>query len=282
MIWPQILAAFAALQSEPLPQQQPITLEEARSLAPAELATRLLGQTGTLYSEVSIQPWPRSLGDVVEIAFATPPRPAGSPGLCRSDIAWIHFRPAAPVDGENPPRAWVIASLQTLTDFKMVGPAGDPNAVPEAAQLDALCAQAGPIIPNVWDPSVPRRFFGSLNRPSEVAFAVRVLRQAARERADGTLADVSCHESYRIAGSCADSLATLAMLSPDLLSEVAIERCETSAGQCVDARYLPPPGWPRGLRVLEVRLQTDARLPDPDAADIRILSVDINNFTDFP
>ncbi len=279
MIWSQVLAAVTALQAEPPPQPPPITLEEARSLTP-QLATRLLGPTGRLYREVSIQPWPRALGDVVEIAFATPPRPAGSPGLCRSDIAWLHFRPAGPGETGNPVRGWVIESLQTATDFKMVGPAGDANAVPDAAQLDALCAQAGPIIANVWDPTVPPRFFGSLNRLSEVAFAVRVLRQAARERAAGTLADVGCDEDHRLA--CADGLATLALLSPDLLTEVAIERCETGAGQCVEARYLPPPGWPRGLRRLSVRLRTDARLPDPDAADIRILSVDIQNYTGIP
>lgn len=129
---PMLLPALASAQTSP----DALTFDEARSLSPDALARRVLGASGALVKEASVEGARGQFANprwLAHITFTSAPRAAGFPGVCAVDTYGVDFSPASPsaslMADAGPAK---VAALRTGTVYRIV----DAGPVPTSGWSD--------------------------------------------------------------------------------------------------------------------------------------------------
>jgi hypothetical protein len=264
-----------------------LTLQEALNLPSAELAARVLGATGELYSEVR-RPY---LGGLpgrsdFDLDFATAPRSAGFPGLCEADVVTAYFRPSG-----NAPLPNGAMELNSLHASKLYRAVSDTAPVPgigndaHGRRLEGLCASAPPVL-IAYDPTRPPQphFFrlgGPFNSAAAASFASRVLQRLFETAASGTADGIACANDLTKPDrqDCPAALAEITHLAIDRVDGFQLSLCYDDPSRlCVEAGFSRP-GDGNQVRQLSIIIKTDARTGDPPPAAFRILGARVAHST---
>ena len=228
--WFAPLLLLASAQASP----DPLTLTEARALAPDALAHRVLGASGVLVREASVQGWSEHLGDGDDIAgatFATAPR-AGQPGLCAADLYQVVFAPRSSSDK----RAGQVIDLSRETVYRMVdaGPVPTGFSAGYAERSEAACAKATPVLATSGTPTY---FYSHYDERPDVNGASALFVTRLLKRLDSPTPVPRCASWIPQAISVADCRRLLASFAAGPLFMVDVKPCAApSRNWCAELR----------------------------------------------
>ena len=237
-----------------------LTMAEARSLPPAELSRRVLGQLGRLYPEA--RALPDGQGRLFDVELASAPRSGGIDGVCIADRLMVHFVPAREGDtSADPPSR--VSELAYVHAFKMVGEAerfatGSPARNEEVM---ARCRQAGTVLDN----GGPHYFLGGPHY-GDVSMMARALTLLKRQAQAGPVANLTCEENPNAPRErfCADPRAVIAGLDRDRIETAHIAPCGTDTRRlCAEILFSRPDPRPDVTREVLLTLQIDGTLGNP-------------------
>lgn len=176
----------------------PLTLEQALSLPPDQLADIALRQMGARMTRVTRPtasgntPRPNSLTSLV---FATAPHATATVGLCAANRAEVEFEtPVAPPFSANGPTTPARARLLRAAEvYKVVGEIEPYVEVSEdrAAEESRRCAGAGSVIPARTD-DFSQPYFFAFEGDVDPVMALLVLQQAIADAQAETYRTISC------------------------------------------------------------------------------------------
>lgn len=148
-IWAAMALLSSALTAGPVAAQSqpPLTYSWVETASDVEIGKRVLGPLASLYPEVGppvTGHWSR--GTLEILAFASRPQAAGTPGLCRAEVAWVWFEPAPdaawtpPADDGRETLPVVVSRVRTETRFRAL-PDNRPRPWTDAyaEELEADC-----------------------------------------------------------------------------------------------------------------------------------------------
>ena len=232
MIW--TLAPLLVLTSAGQRNDTAITLEEARASPLAALAGRFLREAPGPLKEVAVYDrtgLPELRDALTEISFAGTPRSSGFAGICVVDTISVPFKPIDPFDRRKTPPSPTTAvrpdrPVATQRFRVLRGAQGGPVEASTRSTQEAQCVPAGPVLPQG---STDRgaaffRAYGEVDA-ADVDMAVRALRQAQVEAADGAHAP-ECRRDILLPGDsmCFAPGAALTRLDWQRLEGMSIHR----------------------------------------------------------
>jgi hypothetical protein len=237
-----ILLALAFPAKGTAAEKQTVTRLEARTLPAKQLADRLLGAAGKLYSEME-RPSAQAEGmfaaqypQLTSLRFASQPRSAGYEGLCEIDTIFIELEAR---EGEPPAMNSDVSvrSIRTNSAFRFIGSqaAGHKGAEVDWKREEERCRTSKPVFSEA-SPTGSVFFFGRNEYTSNLdavhaTFALRAM-QIAQERSEAAPPiAVLCQNdpAERKTPLCSDAGATLRQLQPGDTAFAEVRRCEDVA-----------------------------------------------------
>ncbi|MEA3018269.1 MAG: hypothetical protein QOI38_2991 [Sphingomonadales bacterium] len=214
------LAACASGNREP----PPLTLQQARTLPPEELADIALRQMARQVRHVTRPDYdlqPVQGLPLTSLVLATAPRSGPSVGLCEATIITISFHDGPePLrrDGDQPVRARAIS---TGLLYKVIGEVALPRwAEPaEIARQQSVCAALHPVIA-AGTRNVGERSFFRFDGDLGPRYGIGIFQRMLAELREGRYADHRCVGYH----ACTDSAALLRALSFDDLLQLSLVR----------------------------------------------------------
>lgn len=221
------LTSPAAAQTGPPP---PVTLDQAMTLPPNELADIVLRQLGarvTIVERPNFGPSSdmRMVSALQHLILATAPRATNRAGLCVANLIQVDFDrpPARPgVDNNRADTPVRVREMRAMPVYKVVGtigPAAEMNEARRAAE-DRRCADTGPVVYPNYSDREGATFFHYDGGIAPVT-ALLALQRAIDEARAGRYRDiaVSCHSD---AVACRDPAALLGSLDLANLGHVQV------------------------------------------------------------
>jgi hypothetical protein len=237
-----------------------LTLREARSLSPAALSERVLGQLGRLYPEA--RPLDDGNGRLFDIEFASAPRSGGIDGVCIADRLMVHFAPVRAGDTSADPESHVT-ELAFTNAYRLVGEA-EQFATGSQARDDAVmarCRQAGTVLDN----GGPHYFILGPNY-GDASMIARAFTLVRRQAEQGPMTNLSCTENPNAPREhfCADPRAVVRGLDGNRLESAQIAPCGTDTRRlCAEMIFSRPDPRPGATREVVLTIQIDGTLGNP-------------------
>ena len=261
-----------------------LTLREARSLSPAQLSQRLMGEGHRNFREARAYEIALHGPGLAGVELASAPRASLYPGLCEADAVGFGFEGRSPTAGPPEDRPSQMAAEYSERVYKVVGDTTPrPGTMTPSSRraLAELCLRSGPVLPPSDRDSLAGFFVHAsfemvgFSEPIHAWFAAHALQMAIKGAQSGHGPAISCGEAASRPGDdvCADPRGRLAALSLDGMISLGAEPCERPGrNYCAvatfqrgdDTRYL-----------LDVRIETNAPEPSSPPREFAITRISI-------
>jgi hypothetical protein len=281
-----LVAAMLAVQPA---GAQTLTIAEARTLPAEEVAQRILGAVGTLYTEVErpgsraglLAPGDLPIG-LTSLRLASAPRLSRFDGLCEANVVYVSFQTVRRASEEDPDPPARVRVMRTAMLYRIADPTGPDAAGTAAGDRPGAdqCDASGPVLAG---DARTRRYFGgtafgvSAFEPHHAAFAARALAQArSGVRAGSVRTDCRLDPGFGPGELCADPARLVDGLDTGPARSFDVDWCERARARarlCVTAHFRMPYSTSHSADEVTILIETDATAIDPWAQAIGIRSV---------